>query len=112
MLYVFKACRNCLYFNLYTNIIGKSKVNKITQEASALVEFIFFIKIGPKGSQRLPTSVITMIHEIMDTEAGVRLEKATEPQLLEMSFSCLQIHLCSMKNDFICGSAFDHLTKL
>lgn len=54
----------------------------MTQEASALVEFIFFTKIGPKGSQRLPTSAITMTHDIMDTDAGVRLEKATEPQLL------------------------------
>lgn len=59
------------------------QINKITQEASALVEFIVFTKIGPKGSHRLPTtSAITMKHEIMDINTGVRLEKAAGPQLL------------------------------
>lgn len=64
-----------------------------------------------------------MIHEIMDTDAGVTLEKATEPQQLLYvpvyvlchfrAGICLQINLCSMKkNDFISGSAFNRLTKL
>lgn len=58
------------------------QINKITQEASALVEFIIFTKIGPKVSHRIPTSVITMKHEIIDIDTGVRLEKAAGPQLL------------------------------
>lgn len=54
-----------LHSHKNTEIRTTNMKERKKQEAPALVEFIFFTKIGPMGNARLRTRVFTMKHEIL-----------------------------------------------